>query len=149
MAEILFYHLTETKLEDSLPQLLEKTLQKGLRASVHCGSQERMQALDSHLWTYRDDSFLAHGVYSSDHAEEQCVLLTTGPDAENQAEIKFVVDMGPEPDYSSSERVVFMFDGHDEAQLEQARARWKSFSKNGLQKTYWQQTPDRRWEKKS
>lgn len=148
MADILFYHLTETKLEESLPQLLEKTLQKGWRASIHCGSKESMDALDEHLWVHRDDSFMGHGTDTAEHAAEQPILLTMGTEAANQAQVKFVVDMGPEPDFGSSERVVFMFDGHDQAQLEQARERWKALSKMGLEKTYWQQTPQRRWEKK-
>lgn len=148
MAEILFYHLTETKLEDSLPQLLEKTLQKGWRASVHFGSKECIDAFDEHLWTYRDDSFMGHGTDSADHATEQPILLTMGPEAANKAQVKFVVDNGPEPDFESAERVVFMFDGHDQAQLQQARERWKALSQSGVDKTYWKQTPDRRWERK-
>jgi DNA polymerase-3 subunit chi len=61
MAEALFYHLTESTLEEALPPLLEKSLERGWRAVVQVASPERRDALDQHLWTYRDDSFLAHG----------------------------------------------------------------------------------------
>lgn len=149
MTEILFYHLTESRLEEALPALLEKTLARGWRASVHCGSDERVEALDAHLWTYQDDSFLAHGTDKTDFARAQPVLLTCQKHADNDAQVRFVVDMGPEPDLETSERVVFMFDGHDQAQLDQARAQWKALSDSGLEKTYWQQTPEGRWVKKA
>ena len=61
MTEVLFYHLTESTLEDALPNLLERSVQRGWRTIVQTGSDERRDSLDTHLWTYRDDSFLAHG----------------------------------------------------------------------------------------
>lgn len=149
MAEILFYHLTETKLEDTLPQLLEKSVARGWKACIHCGSEKALDALDNHLWTYRDDSFLAHGKASEEHAEQQPILLTTSSESANKAEVRFVVEMGEEPNADECDRIVYMFDGHDQDQLERARSQWKSFSDGGLDKTYWQQTPDRRWVKKA
>ena len=60
MAEVLFYHLTESTLEEALPGLLEKSLERGWKAVVQTGTEERRDALDAHLWTFRDDSFLPH-----------------------------------------------------------------------------------------
>ena len=149
MAEVLFYHLTETRLEETLPQLLEKTLEKGWRACIHCGDEDKMTALDQQLWTYRDDSFLAHGLADNDFADQQPILLTLTDLADNNAQVRFVVDMGPEPDQESCERIVYMFDGHDQVQLEKARSQWKQLSNAGIEKTYWQQTSERRWVKKA
>ena len=50
--EVNFYHLTRSSLEDALPRLLTKTLQAGERAVVMLGSPERVDALNTHLWTY-------------------------------------------------------------------------------------------------
>ncbi len=61
MAEVLFYHLTESKLEDALPPLLEKSVERGWTVAVQTRDPERRDALDAHLWVYRDDSFLPHG----------------------------------------------------------------------------------------
>jgi DNA polymerase-3 subunit chi len=58
MTEIRFYHLTTTTLERALPVLLEKVLARGDRAVVIAGSDERVAALDTALWTYDDRSFL-------------------------------------------------------------------------------------------
>lgn len=149
MAEVLFYHLTESTLEDALPGLLERSLSRGWHCVVQTGGEERRNALDQHLWTYRDDSFLAHGLEHEPHAADQPVLLTTGPSNANDAKIRFLVDGAVPPDLSGYERAVFMFDGHDEAQLAGARVHWKEMRAAGHDVTYWQQGPDRRWVRKS
>ena len=51
MADVLFYHLTESTLEDALPGLLERSIDRGWRAVVQTGTEERRDALDQHLWT--------------------------------------------------------------------------------------------------
>jgi DNA polymerase-3 subunit chi len=61
MTEIWFYHLQRQPLEKAVPQLIEKSLDRGWRAIVQAKSEERLDALDSWLWTYSDESFLAHG----------------------------------------------------------------------------------------
>lgn len=149
MAEVLFYHLTESTLEDALPGLLERSLQRGWKAVVQTGSEERRDALDAHLWSFRDDSFLAHGSDREPHAADQPVALTTGEANPNAAEIRFLVDGASPPDIGSYQRAVFLFDGHDAAQLEGAREHWKTMKAGGHAVTYWQQTPDRRWERKA
>ncbi|WP_394891064.1 DNA polymerase III subunit chi [Mesorhizobium sp. AaZ16] len=149
MTEVLFYHLTESTLEDALPGLLEKSVQRGWRAVVQTGTEERRDALDAHLWTFRDDSFLAHGTDREPHVAEQPVLLTTEANNGNDAEIRFIVDGAAPPDVAAYERAVFMFDGHDAEQLEKAREHWKAMKAGGHAVTYWQQTPERRWERKA
>ncbi|MET3792653.1 DNA polymerase III subunit chi [Aquamicrobium terrae] len=149
MTEILFYHLTESTLEDALPGLLERSLQRGWRVVVQTGSEDRRDALDQHLWTFRDDSFLAHGTDREAFPGEQPVLLTTGTDNANGAQIRFLVDGAEPPDLAAYERAVFLFDGHDAVQLEAARNHWKAMKAAGHEVTYWQQTPDRRWERKA
>jgi DNA polymerase IIIc chi subunit len=61
MTEILFYHLVGQRLEQALPQLLEKSLERGWNALVRAGSEERLAVLDEALWTYSEASFLPHG----------------------------------------------------------------------------------------
>jgi DNA polymerase-3 subunit chi len=149
MAEVLFYHLTESTLEDALPPLVEKSVQRGWKVVVQTGSAERRDALDAHLWVYRDDSFLAHGSDREPYAAEQPVLLTTEPANPNAAEIRFLVDGAAPPDLSSYARAVFLFDGHDADQLAVARQHWVAVKAEGHAVTYWQQTADRRWERKA
>ena len=148
MAEVLFYHLTESTLEQALPGLLERSLARGWRAVVQTGTEERRDALDAHLWIFGDGSFLAHGTDREPHAADQPILLTVDGNNANGAQIRFMVDGAQPPDIAGYERAVFLFDGHDAAHVEAAREHWKSV-KAGNAVTYWQQTEDKRWERKA
>src|SRR6186713_1381084 len=74
MTEILFYHLQGQKLESVLPALLEKSLERGWKVVVQGSTEERIEALDAHLWTYRDDAFLhtARGANRRQHSSRCC-----------------------------------------------------------------------------
>ena len=149
MGEVLFYHLTESTLYDALPPLLERSLQRGWRVVVQAASEERRDALDAHLWTFRDDSFLAHGTDHEPHVAEQPIILTTGEGNPNGAAVRFVTDGARPPAPESYERLVLMFDGHDQSQVDAARAHWKAFKASGVEMTYWQQTLEGKWQKKA
>ena len=74
--EIWFYHLTRQPLDRALPTLLERSLERGWRAGVQATSEERVAALDEWLWTYSEESFLAHGVTRDGDFENQPIFLT-------------------------------------------------------------------------
>ncbi|AOF92021.1 DNA polymerase III subunit chi [Sinorhizobium sp. RAC02] len=149
MSEVLFYHLTESKLEDALPPLLDKSLERGWRVVVQAGDAERRDALDTHLWTFREDSFLPHGTDEQGFPADQPVLLTTTPDNANAANVRFLIAGAEPPPLDAYERVIFMFDGYDQAEVERAREHWKRLKGEGHQLTYWQQNSDGRWVKKA
>lgn len=149
MTEVLFYHLTESNLETALPGLLERSLERGWKVVIQAGSQERVQALDAHLWTYREESFLAHGATSDGTQSMQPIWLTTETDNPNEANIRFMVDGAVPDDLAGYERAVYMFDGHDNDAVLQARERWKIEKDAGFDLTYWQQTASGGWEKKA
>lgn len=147
--EVLFYHLEHQPLERVLPTLLEKTLARGWRAVVQAGSEERLAALDTALWTYTEDSFLPHGTAKTGSAAEQPVYLTTGHDAPNGAGVRFIVDGAVAESFAGGERLVFLFDGRDEDALTAARTQWRAAKAAGCACTYWQQSESGRWEKKA
>ena len=149
MAEILFYHLTESKLEDAMPPLVEKTLARGWRAVIQFETEESRDAMDTVLWTWREASFLPHAVDGGNHDARQPVLLTTGEGNPGNAEIRFLAGGAEPPDVSPYQRIVVMFDGHDNSQLERARAQWKRFSGEGHQLTYWQQNGEGGWQRRA
>ncbi len=149
MAEVLFYHLTQTPLERTLPALLEKSLQRGWRVLVKGGNAERLAFLDETLWTYRDDSFLPHGMGAKD-GELQPVYLTVGDEEPNQANILFLVDGAAYPfdKMNSFERVCVLFDGNDADAVSAAREDWKATTAAKLPAKYWAQE-DGRWAQKA
>lgn len=144
MTEVHFYHLTRRTLEQVLPELLEKTLERGWRAVVMTGSAERAEALTQHLWTYRADGFLPHGNAKDGAAERQPVWLTAEDERPNGADVLFLTDGARSSRFGDYARVCDLFDGNDPAALAEARARWASCKTNGYTLSYWQQG-DRGW----
>jgi DNA polymerase-3 subunit chi len=149
MTEVLFYHLQDMTLENVLPPLLEKSLERGWRVVVQAGSEERADALDSHLWTYREDSFLPHGTWREPDAADQPVVLTVNDSNPNNASIRFLIDGAQVPaDCASYERVILVFDGNDDDALRSARAAWTDCKSNGFELTYWQTDERGRWQRR-
>jgi len=150
VTEILFYHLQRQPLEKVLPSLLEKSLARGWRVVVQAASEERVEALDAHLWTYRDDAFLPHGTDREPETGSQPVLLTTRDDNPNGAEVRFLVDGVAVPaDAASYQRIVLLFDGEDPDAVAAARARWSEAKAQGVAATYWQADEQGRWQRKA
>ncbi|MDQ0394226.1 DNA polymerase III subunit chi [Labrys monachus] len=148
MTELLFYHLQRAPLERVLPGLLEKSLQRGWRCAVQ-GLPERLLTLDDALWTYKDESFLPHGL-ESDEGERQPIVLVAHEGNPNGATVRFLVDGVPLPsDAALYERIVLLFDGNDAEAVEGAREHWRQAKSLGFAATYWQQSEDGRWEKKA
>src|ERR1700750_1201467 len=92
MTETLFSHRKTQPLERVLPLLLEKTLERGWRAVVETSSRARAEALDALLWTFRDDSFLPHGLAGGASDPDQPVLIAADEGNSNGANVRLFVD---------------------------------------------------------
>jgi len=149
MTEVLFYHLQDIAVENVLPPLLEKSLERGWRAVVQSTSQERTDALDAHLWTYRDDSFLPHATSRVADAADHPVVLAIEEDNPNGAHVRFLIDNAALPqDAHGYERVVLLFNGDDAEALVAARSAWADCKARGFEVTYWQADERGRWQRR-
>ena len=147
MTEILFYQLEKQPLEEVLPQLLEKTLERGWRACVKAGGEERVEALSHALWTWREESFIPHGTARDGNAELQPIWITASDENPNGAVVRFLVDGASIESFDGLVRAVYLFDAADAQALEWARARWKEIKALGHNVTYWRQDEVGRWMK--
>lgn len=149
MTEALFYHLQTRSLEQALPGLLEKCVERGWKTVVQTGSVERRDALDGALWTYSEESFLPHGI-RPEELTERAIRLTAEADAASGAAVRFLVDRATLPeDAAAYERIVFLFDGNDPDAVLDAREQWKAVKAAGMAPTYWIQDDRGRWSKKA
>ena len=150
MTEMLFYHLDRQPIERVLPSLLARSLERGWRVVVQAASEERVEALDAHLWTFSDDGFVPHGTFRDAEAREQPVLLTVNDDNPNGATVRFLIDGAPVPaDAAVYARIVLLFDGEDPEAVEAARERWQVAKGSGFEVTYWQPDVNGRWQRKA
>lgn len=149
MGEAYFYHLTQAPLEVTLRVLLGKSLGAGWRVAVRGRSDAMLDRLDEQLWLMPEDSFLPHGRAGGDHDADQPVLLTTG--SAGNAPTCLVSVEGANVDAAevgAMERVMVLFDGHDDAALQTAREQWKALTGAGCAAKYWSEASGR-WEMKA
>jgi DNA polymerase-3 subunit chi len=154
MSEIHFYHLQIHPLERALPKLLEKSLERDWHVCLQMRTPEKCASLNELLWNVGEDGFLPHGTAEDGDVEFQPIYLTTGSENPNGAQIRFFVECAQiAPALAASaepyERIVIMFDGNDENELNDARAQWKALKETGLPMSYLQQTENGGWEKKA
>ena len=149
MTEVLFYHLQNMSLESVLPPLLEKSLERGWRVVVQSTSPERAEALDAHLWTYSDDSFLPHATWRATDAPDQPIILSIEEGNPNRANVRFLIDSAALPaDTAGYDRLVLVFNGDDGDALAAARRAWTDCKTRGLEVTYWQADERGRWQRR-
>ncbi len=145
--DILFYHLTQSTLEDILPILVERALARFDKVTIQCMSEERRDAIDMRLWVYAEEAFIGHGTENDRYPNYQPVFLTTGQENPNNSKIRFLIEGAICQDIDSYQRLVVIFDGQSDAQLNFVRAQWKQYKMSNHNLTYWQQAEDRSWKK--
>jgi DNA polymerase-3 subunit chi len=148
MTEVSFYHLERQSLDQVLPKLMERVIGAGLRAVVLAGSSERVDRLNTLLWTYDDGSFLPHGCRADGNVAEHPIFLTTEEENPNGATVLAVIDGVKATYIGDFDRCLDIFNGNDEADVSDARERWKKYKADGHEVVYWQQSPQGKWEKK-
>lgn len=146
-----FYHLQKSPLEQVLPKLCEKAYATGKRLKIIVGNGERIEFINSLLWTYKEESFLPHGSKKDGFAEDQPIFISDSENNENHAQMLILAD-GARPDIhllQDYERVLNIFDGNDVNALNDARSYWKEIKEFGGELHYWQQEDNGSFTQKS
>ncbi len=147
MSEIRFYHLIRLTLDQALPDLLRKCVQRGWRALVLVSQEDQVEPLTKQLWAGRPDSFLPHGSTKDGRPQDQPIWITAEEGRPNDPQVLFCCEGATVKSFDGYDLVCEVFDGKDYSQVEAARTRWKSYKDSGHDLTYWQQT-ENGWEKK-
>ena len=146
MAEIGFYHLTRSTLEQALPRLLVRTLAAGQRALVMTPDEASRDALSDALW--QQPAWLPHGTDKDGDADLQPIWLSVDPEPLNGARYLFLTYGVAADTIDRFDRAFDLFDGNREDSVRGARVRWKAFRNAGNPVTYWQQT-EKGWQQKA
>ena len=150
MTRVDFYHLQKSSLEQVLPKLCEKAYLTGKHIKILLDTDERVEFINSLLWTYNEESFLPHGSKKDGFVEDQPIFISADEDNENQAQILILAD-GAKPDISYLEqfdRILNIFDGNNIEALNSARDYWKQIKSLSWELHYWQQNNSGNFEQK-
>src|SRR3979411_3283287 len=149
MTEVLFYHLQNIQLENVLPPLLEKSLERGWRVGGQAEAAGRNDGLHACLWSSRDDSFLPRAPWRPADAQDQPIVLAAEEGNPNRANVRFLIDNAALPeDADGYDRVVLVFNGDDGDALAAARGAWTDCKSRGFEVTYWQADERGRWQRR-
>ena len=148
MTEHWFYHLEHATVESVLPMLLEKSLEKGWRCLVKT-TPDTLQYFDEFLWSFKDDSFLPHGRDDEPLADLSPVILSSTLQAADGADVVILLGGEDIEELSGVTRCLFMINGKNSDDVQNARARWVRLKKLGANLSYYQQDDRGRWQKKA
>jgi DNA polymerase-3 subunit chi len=149
MGVVMFYHLTNSSLEETARTLLARSQKAGWRVMLRGVDANRLKALDRFLWQGPDDGFLPHGVEGGPYDAEQPILLGQGAIANGAQALMTIEGATIDPtEVTNLERVFVLFDGRDDDAVAAARVQWKALTGAGLAAQYWSEESGQ-WEKKA
>ncbi len=149
MTEIRFYHMEKSSLEQTLPSLLGKALSQGHKIMLKTSDTNTAESLSAYLWTYDPASFLPHGTPQDAHPENQPILITDKDENINAADVLILTHSARSDNLKDFKLCCEMLNGNNPEDIQSARERWKTYKEEGFEITYWQQTAQNGWEKKS
>ena len=130
-----FYQLAGIPPEQVIASLAEKILAGDGRLLVVAEDEAWLARLDRMLWDQGSTSFLPHGLAGGTDDARQPILLSTSPDAPNQARSMLIADGQWRDAALSYERSFYLFDN---GSLEAARLAWKLLAgREGVERRYW------------
>jgi DNA polymerase-3 subunit chi len=141
-----FYQLGGSPPEQVIASIAEKVLASEGRLMVVAADEPFLARLDRMLWDSGATSFLPHGLAGGTDDARQPVLLSTSPDAPNNARNMLIADGQWRDAALTYERSFYLFDGET---LEGARLAWKLLAvREGVERRYWAQV-DGRWKQQA
>src|SRR3569623_3076875 len=139
-----FYHLTVTPLDRALPQIAEKVLASGGRLLLVAESEAQRTQLDKLLWSYNAESFLPHACAGGERDADQPILLAETAEPANGARNIALADGVWRDEALGFDRAFHFFDGE---RIAETRIAWKALTdRDGVERRYWKQNDNGRWE---
>ena len=129
-----FYQLAATPAEQVIASISEKVLEADGRLLIVAQDEAYLARLDRQLWS-EGAIFLPHGLAGGSDDSRQPILLSTSPDAPNQARNMLIADGTWREAALTYDRSFYLFDNDT---LEGARLAWKLLAgREGVDRRYW------------
>ena len=130
-----FYQLVGISAGQVIASIAEKVLEGDGRLLIVAEDEAYLAKLDRMLWDQGAASFLPHGIAGGADDARQPILLSTNPDAPNQARNMLIADGAWREAALTYDRSFYLF---DDDTLEGARLAWKLLSgREGVERRYW------------
>jgi DNA polymerase-3 subunit chi len=141
-----FYQLAGTPAEQVIASIAEKVLASAGRLLIVAEEEGFLARLDRTMWAQDGTSFLPHALAGGADDARQPILLSTSPDAPNQARNMLIADGTWREAALTYDRSFYLF---NDDTLDGARLAWKLLSgREGVERRYWAQEKGK-WVRKS
>ena len=141
-----FYQLAGTPPEQVIASIAGKVIEGDGHLLIVAEDEALLARLDRIIWDQGNTSFLPHGVAGGADDARQPILLSTSPDAPNQARNMLIADGAWREAALTYDRSFYLFDSDT---LEGARLAWKLLAgREGVERRYWAQESGK-WVKKA
>ena len=130
-----FYQLVAIPAEHVIASLAEKVLEADGRLLIVAEDEAQLARLDRMLWDQGAASFLPHAIAGGADDARQPILLSSSPDAPNQARNMLIADGLWREAALTYDRSFYLF---DDVTLDGARLAWKLLAgREGIERRYW------------
>ncbi|WP_310468769.1 DNA polymerase III subunit chi [Sphingomonas sp.] len=142
-----FYQLGGAPAEQVIVSIAQRLLAADQRLLIVAADDAGLARLDRVLWDQGATSFLPHGLAGGADDARQPILLSATPDAPNLARNLLIADGEWREAALSYDRAFYLFDA---ASLEGARLAWKLLAgRDEVERRYWAQDDDGKWQQKA
>jgi DNA polymerase-3 subunit chi len=139
-----FYHLTMAPLDRLLPVIADRVMAGGGRLLIVSGDAEQRAALDRQLWMIPPDGFLPHAQAGEADDAAQPILIASEVQPTNGARHVALADGVWRDEALDFDRTFHFF---DRDRIAEARAAWRGLAdREGVERRYWKQNDQGRWE---
>jgi len=133
MTQVDFYVIPGADLQQRVQfacRLTDKAYRLGHRVYIHTDSAQQTRMLDDLLWTFKQNSFIPHGVYQ-DQGDAQ-LPVQIGHDSEPDASHQVLINLAPAVPlfFSRFERVAELVNNDDNVRR-QSRQRYSFYKERG------------------
>ncbi len=130
MENVHFYVIKSGHRDRIACQIVEKAVAQGHRVHVRVADRQAAETMDTQMWTFRDQSFLAHSLGESPSPHIRVTIHDEWLPQERDVLVNLADDL-PE-DYESFQRVAEIV-GPDDASKTHGRARFRQYRELGFE----------------
>lgn len=141
MSSVDFYEVKAPRWELVLCRHVETAYEAGERVYVRCSSEALARHVDELLWTFREDSFVPHGLWPGAGELKDPVAVGWHPGNPNRASRLVLAGAGEPDELSRYERATDFVPVADAALTGAARARYRAFRGRGHEVAFHSEPP--------
>ena len=135
-----FYELVSPRWETEICDRVAALAAEGVRIYLRADSQARAHRIQELLWTFRDDSFVPHGLWQGEQGCDEPVAVGWLDGNPNGARVLVLCCSGVPPELAAQTRVfsrlVDFVPKRDAGETQAARERYRTLSQAGIPVEY-------------